>query len=114
MKLCLSEMARAFLNGVTTNSYSTHDILVLQWRSTWSIFSQNVAVRPARKVLTPSRLPLAWLLAQGDDSIPIPGTKRRERLEENLRALEIELSEDDLRRIDEAAPPMLRRRNALS
>jgi len=43
-------------------------------------------------------------LAQGEDIIPIPGTKRRERLEENLQALEIELNKDDLRRIDEAVP----------
>ncbi|HYA31861.1 MAG TPA: aldo/keto reductase, partial [Thermodesulfovibrionales bacterium] len=45
-----------------------------------------------------------WLVAQGEDIIPIPGTKRRKRLEENLRALEIELSKDDLLHIDEAAP----------
>jgi aryl-alcohol dehydrogenase-like predicted oxidoreductase len=56
------------------------------------------------KVCTPAQLALAWLLAQGEDVIPIPGTKRRERLEENLRAVEIELSSEDLRRIDEAVP----------
>jgi aryl-alcohol dehydrogenase-like predicted oxidoreductase len=56
------------------------------------------------KACTPAQLALAWLLAQGEDVIPIPGTKRQERLEENLRAVEIELSGDDLRRIDEAAP----------
>jgi aryl-alcohol dehydrogenase-like predicted oxidoreductase len=56
------------------------------------------------KNVTPAQLALAWLLAQGEDVVPIPGTKRRERLEENLRALDIELSQDDLRRIDEAAP----------
>jgi aryl-alcohol dehydrogenase-like predicted oxidoreductase len=43
-------------------------------------------------------------LAQGEDIIPIPGTKRRERLEENLRAFEVALSDDDLRGIEEAAP----------
>ena len=58
-----------------------------------------------RKGCTPAPLALAWLLAQGEDIIPIPGTKRRERLEENLRALEVELNDDDLRRIEEAAPP---------
>jgi aryl-alcohol dehydrogenase-like predicted oxidoreductase len=56
------------------------------------------------KNCTSAQLALAWLVAQGEDIIPIPGTKRRERLEENLRALEIELSGDDLRRLDEAAP----------
>jgi aryl-alcohol dehydrogenase-like predicted oxidoreductase len=58
----------------------------------------------SRKGCTPAQLALAWLLAQGKDIIPIPGTKRRERLEENLRALEVELNDDDLRRIEEAAP----------
>ena len=56
------------------------------------------------KNCTPAQLALAWLVAQGEDIIPIPGTKRRVRLEENLRALEIELSKDDLLHIDEAAP----------
>ncbi|HAM49418.1 MAG TPA: aldo/keto reductase [Nitrospiraceae bacterium] len=56
------------------------------------------------KNCTPAQLALAWLLAQGEDIIPIPGTKRRELLEVNLRAFEIELSKDDLRRIDDAAP----------
>lgn len=58
----------------------------------------------SRKGCTPAQLALAWLLAQGEDIIPIPGTKRRERLEENLRALEVALSDDDLRGIEEAAP----------
>lgn len=56
------------------------------------------------KNCTPAQLALAWLLAQGEEIIPIPGTKRRERLEENLGALKVELNDDDLRRIDEAAP----------
>lgn len=57
------------------------------------------------KSCTPAQVALAWLVAQGEDIIPIPGTKHRGRLEENLRALEIELSKDDLLLIDEAAPP---------
>ena len=59
----------------------------------------------ARKRCTLAQLALAWLLAQGPDIVPIPGTKRRERLEENLGALDLELSSDDLRLLDEAAPP---------
>jgi aryl-alcohol dehydrogenase-like predicted oxidoreductase len=59
----------------------------------------------ARKRCTPAQLALAWLLAQGPDIVPIPGTKRRERLEENLGALEVELESDDLRLLEEAAPP---------
>jgi aryl-alcohol dehydrogenase-like predicted oxidoreductase len=56
------------------------------------------------KNCTPAQIALAWLLAQGEDIVAIPGTKRRERLEENLRAIDVELSDDDLRRIGEAAP----------
>lgn len=58
----------------------------------------------AEKGVKPSQLALAWLLAQGDDIVPIPGTKRREYLEENIGAIAIELSKEDLARIDEAAP----------
>jgi aryl-alcohol dehydrogenase-like predicted oxidoreductase len=56
------------------------------------------------KGCTPAQLALAWVLAQGGDIVPIPGTKRRKYLEENVAALDITLSEDDLRRIDEVAP----------
>jgi aryl-alcohol dehydrogenase-like predicted oxidoreductase len=56
------------------------------------------------KNCTPGQLALAWLLAQGKDIIPIPGTKRRKYLEENAGALKIKLSPEDLRRIDEVAP----------
>lgn len=56
------------------------------------------------KGCTPSQLALAWLLAQGDDIVPIPGTKRRVYLQENLGALQVELSKADLQRINEVAP----------
>ncbi len=56
------------------------------------------------KGCTSSQLALAWVLAQGEDVVPIPGTKRRRYLEENAKALDIALSLDDLRHIDEAAP----------
>ncbi|MEH7097328.1 aldo/keto reductase [Neobacillus vireti] len=52
----------------------------------------------------PSQLALAWLLAQGEDIVPIPGTKRIQYLEENVRALTISLTDSDLARINEAAP----------
>ena len=58
----------------------------------------------AEKGVTPAQLALAWVLHQGDDIVPIPGTKRRTYLQENVAAVEIELSEEDLARIDEAAP----------
>ncbi len=58
----------------------------------------------AERDVTPGQLALAWLLHQSDDIVPIPGTKRRSYLEENAAASEVELTEDDLARIDEAAP----------
>lgn len=58
----------------------------------------------ATKRCTAAQLALAWLLAQGNDVVPIPGTKRRDRLDENLGALEIHLTPDDLARIAELAP----------
>lgn len=56
------------------------------------------------KGCAPGQLALAWLLAQGDDIVPIPGTRRIDRLEENLGAAEIVLTTDDLQRLDELAP----------
>jgi aryl-alcohol dehydrogenase-like predicted oxidoreductase len=57
-----------------------------------------------RKHCTPGQLALAWVLAQGDDIIPIPGTKRKERLLENLGALQVSLSAADLAEIADAIP----------
>ena len=56
------------------------------------------------KKVTPSQLALAWVLAQGKDIVPIPGTKLRKYLEENVGALSVKLTPDDLRRIEEIAP----------
>jgi aryl-alcohol dehydrogenase-like predicted oxidoreductase len=58
----------------------------------------------AQKGCTPAQLALAWVLAQGEDIVPIPGTKRRKYLEENVAALDVALSAEDLRRIAEVAP----------
>jgi aryl-alcohol dehydrogenase-like predicted oxidoreductase len=58
----------------------------------------------AEKNVTPAQLALAWVLAQGDDIVPIPGTKRRKYLEQNLAAAEIKLTKQDLARINEVAP----------
>jgi aryl-alcohol dehydrogenase-like predicted oxidoreductase len=57
------------------------------------------------KACTPAQLVLAWLLAQGDDIVPIPGTKQRARVEENIGALRIKLSPEELARISAAIPP---------
>jgi aryl-alcohol dehydrogenase-like predicted oxidoreductase len=56
------------------------------------------------KNCTASQLALAWLLAQGPDIIPIPGTKRRRFLEDNAGAANVKLSQEDLRKIEEVAP----------
>ncbi len=58
----------------------------------------------AEKGCTPGQFALAWVLAQGEDVVPIPGTKRRKYLEENLAAVDVELSADDLARIDAEMP----------
>lgn len=57
------------------------------------------------KKCTPSQLALAWVLAQGEDIVPIPGTKQRKYLEENVAALNVKLTKEDLRRINEVFPP---------
>jgi aryl-alcohol dehydrogenase-like predicted oxidoreductase len=56
------------------------------------------------KECTPAQLALAWVMAQGDDIVPIPGTKRRKYLEDNAGALDVELTGEDLRRIEEVFP----------
>jgi len=58
----------------------------------------------AEKGCTPSQLALVWLLAQGEDIVPIPGTKRQKYLEENARAVDLKLASQDLARIDQAIP----------
>jgi aryl-alcohol dehydrogenase-like predicted oxidoreductase len=68
--------------------------------------ASKVAEIAAEKSVTPAQLALAWVLAQGEDLVPIPGTKRRRYLEENAAAVEVELSADDLARIDAELPPV--------
>ena len=58
----------------------------------------------AEKGCTPAQLALAWVLAQGEDIVPIPGTKRRTYLEENVAALDVGITQQDLKSIDEIAP----------
>jgi aryl-alcohol dehydrogenase-like predicted oxidoreductase len=66
--------------------------------------AERVRKIAAEKGATPGQLALAWLLARGDDIVPIPGTKRRKYLEENAGAVDITLTREDLRRIEEAIP----------
>lgn len=65
---------------------------------------ERIKQMAAQKGCTPAHLALAWVLAQGEDIVPIPGTKRRKYLEENVGALDVQLTPEDLRRIDEIAP----------
>jgi aryl-alcohol dehydrogenase-like predicted oxidoreductase len=65
----------------------------------------RIAAIAQEKGCTPAQLVLAWLLAQGPDVIPIPGTKHQERLDENLGALELRLTAQDVTRISAAIPP---------
>ena len=65
---------------------------------------ETVELMAGEKGCTPAQLALAWVLAQGEDIVPIPGTKRVRYLEENLAALEVRLNADELRRLEEAFP----------
>ncbi len=107
-----SPLGRGFLSGAfkTPNDFPADDTRRNHPRFQGENFEQNLKlvdrVREiaARKNVTPSQLAIAWLLAQGDDIVPIPGTKKRSYLEENAAAATIELSASDLGSIAEAAP----------
>ena len=66
---------------------------------------EHVEQLASEKKCTPAQLALAWLLGQGRDIVPIPGTKRRKYLEENIGAISVSLSQDEIARISEAIPP---------
>ena len=66
--------------------------------------AQRIEAIAREKKCTPAQLALAWLLAQGDDVVAIPGTKRRQRVDENIAALQVTLSKEDVKRISDAAP----------
>jgi aryl-alcohol dehydrogenase-like predicted oxidoreductase len=67
--------------------------------------AERVSALADAKGCTPAQLALAWVLSRGDDVVPIPGTKRRSYLEQNAAASELELTDDELRELDEAFPP---------
>jgi len=66
---------------------------------------REIEAMAREKDCTPAQLALAWVLAQGDDIVPIPGTKRRTYLDENVAALQVRLSPENLARIDRVIPP---------
>ncbi len=68
-------------------------------------FVAEIEKLAGEKKCTPAQLALAWVLAQGKDIVPIPGTKRIKYLEENVAAVSVKLTPDDLKRIDKVAPP---------
>jgi aryl-alcohol dehydrogenase-like predicted oxidoreductase len=75
--------------------------------------AEEVKALAARKHCTAAQLALAWVLAQGNDMVPIPGTKRVKYLEDNMGALEVELSRDDLSALDHLFPPGAAHRRTL-
>ena len=66
----------------------------------------KIAEIAEEKQVTPAQLAIAWVLAQGEDIVPIPGTKRRTYLEQNAGAADVELTDEDLRRIEAELPPV--------
>ncbi len=105
-----SPLGRGFLSGRFS---SADDLDADDWRRTQPRFqgenaarnlelARRVAELAAEKDIAPAQLALAWVLAQGDDTVPIPGTKRRSYLEQNAGALDVELTDEDLERIGHA------------
>ena len=108
-----SPLGRGFLTGQfkTPDDLPEGDTRRNHPRFQGEAFAKNLALAEAigamakDKGCTPAQLALAWVLAQGDDIIPIPGTKRRRYLEDNLGALDVTLTGADLERIDSILPP---------
>ncbi len=108
-----SPLGRGFLTGrfKSTSDFGEGDYRVYAPRLQGENFKHNIEwvkrieEMAAEKGCTPAQLALAWVLAQGDDIIPIPGTKRKSYLEENVAALEIELTSAELAHLNEVAPP---------
>jgi len=105
LRECLRQFAKKGIVGIAGSDEMTYQ-LYEGIRKDWTIaVADDVIEEMAReKNCHPSQLALAWVLAQGGDIVPIPGTKRRKYLEENVGALEVELNADDLRCLDEVFP----------
>jgi aryl-alcohol dehydrogenase-like predicted oxidoreductase len=103
-----SPLGRGFLSGEITSpdQFGADDFRATNPRFQGANFQKNLDLVNEVKVLaeakgaTPAQLALAWVLAQGDDVVPIPGTKRRSYLEQNAAALDLELTADDLAAIE--------------
>jgi aryl-alcohol dehydrogenase-like predicted oxidoreductase len=107
-----SPMGRGFLSGAITSpeDFAADDFRRNQPRFQGENFYKNLQLVERVKEIaiskgaTPSQFALAWLLSQGDDIVPIPGTKRRAYLEENVGAVNITLTQEELTQIDTIAP----------
>jgi aryl-alcohol dehydrogenase-like predicted oxidoreductase len=107
-----SPLGRGFLTGVFSSpeDFAIDDFRRYHPRFQGANFQRNlnlvgrVRELAQEKGVTPAQLALAWILSRGDEIVPIPGTKRRSYLEENATAGEVELTGDDLARIEEAFP----------
>ena len=107
-----SPLGRGFLTGAITSAaqFAEDDYRRASPRFQGENFTKNmilvdkVKVLAARRACTPGQLALAWVLAQGDDIIPIPGTKRRNYLEENARAVELKIGKNELAELDAIFP----------
>jgi len=106
-------LGRGFLTGAirSPDDFDADDYRRTSPRFQGENFARNLALVEQVRVLaedkcvTPGQLALAWVLAQGPDLVPIPGTRQLSRLRENLAALDVVLSADDLARIDAIFPP---------
>ena len=107
-----SPLGRGFLSGKirSIDDFAEDDFRRSSPRFQGENFAKNLELLDAvtaiadEKGVTPSQLALAWVVAQGDDVVPIPGTRRIPNLEENVSALDVVLTDEDLARIDEVAP----------
>jgi aryl-alcohol dehydrogenase-like predicted oxidoreductase len=107
-----SPLGRGFLTGTITavDSLADDDFRRANPRFQGENFDRNLALADAvrelaaAKQVVPSQLALAWVLAQGDHIVPIPGTKRRTYLEQNAAAADLRLTEEDLAALEKAAP----------
>ncbi|MGF1481849.1 MAG: aldo/keto reductase [Cyanophyceae cyanobacterium] len=107
-----SPLGRGFLTGAFQNpcDFAPDDFRAHSPRFQGENFHRNLELVnqvkeiAAEKGCTPAQLALAWLLAQGEEIIPIPGTKRRDRVTENAQAVEIELSREERERIESVMP----------
>jgi len=108
-----SPLGRGFLTGAITKpeDFDEDDFRRTNPRFQGENFARNlqlvkqVEMLAVEKGCTPAQLALAWVFAQGQDIVPIPGTRRSERLDENIGALDVQLSEDELASIDRIFPP---------